>query len=192
MGDWTDVKAGDIYSVEMNTGAKNDWLILAPFQNYAAAIRLSRDEPTENSFPVHSISMKYADTGRVGYIFYDRLYDFVKQVTEDELAEIRHAIGESLGICQNNWHAVTQIQIDTDKIGEEAVEKFKKDLESRNFQIVLESDLYKPQVEFPSPNNYLAKIEELNEKLTKEKSAATIYKELYEGLLDRMLKNETA
>lgn len=103
MNNGYDVRPGDIYRVKMQEGGSRcDWLILEPFEGYASAIRLNRDEPEENSYPVHSVSVKYADTGRLGYIFYDKLDVYVKTIPDDELTEVKRAIGRTLGITTDS------------------------------------------------------------------------------------------
>ena len=90
---------GDIVTVEQNNGEECEMLILKCHTHYATATMLKDSLPSENAIPVISRKKMYIDGGRTGYVFYDRISGFVKELPADSLDEIRKQIASAMGLC---------------------------------------------------------------------------------------------
>lgn len=90
------VKAGDIYEVETQYGYK-EVVILAVHGTYATTLGLSDTQPRENSIAVKSRSIMYADLGKPGYAFDDKLGSFIKALPEEEFSRLLAKFVKAVG-----------------------------------------------------------------------------------------------
>ena len=90
-----EINKGEIWEVD-NNGSVRVVVILACFERYAATVMLQEQEPGSNAVAVRVRDIMYADAGRLGYVFYDKMVDFVRALSEEEDYELRRAIAEAL------------------------------------------------------------------------------------------------
>lgn len=90
-----EINKGEIWEVD-NNGSTRVVVILACFERYAATVMLQEQEPGSNAVAVRVRDIMYADAGRLGYVFYDKMVDFVRALSEEEDYELRRAIAEAL------------------------------------------------------------------------------------------------
>ncbi|MCC8157255.1 MAG: hypothetical protein LIO54_08270 [Oscillospiraceae bacterium] len=94
----SDVFNGDIWTLQKQSGAICEVLILAKHDRYATILTLTDREPPENPVKVNSKCTMYTDAGKIGYAFYDALCDFVKAVPDGEFSKIMNKVAAALGI----------------------------------------------------------------------------------------------
>lgn len=132
-----EIYEGDIWNAETPAGTKQV-LILAVHENYASTCTLLETRQTENNLAINSKTVMYADTGKLGFIFKDKLSEFVKAVPAAELAKIREAIASSLnltvGIPQDNTAYVDKLERERD---------IYKGMYEDNVRIEADRDIYK-------------------------------------------------
>lgn len=90
-----EINKGEIWEVD-NNGSTRVVVILACFERYAATVMLQEQEPGSNAVAVRVRDIMHADAGRLGYVFYDKMVDFVRALSEEEDYELRRAIAEAL------------------------------------------------------------------------------------------------
>lgn len=205
----TDINKGEIWEVENGTGTKYV-VVLGCFERYAATIMLQEQEPGSNAVRVRAHGIMYADAGRLGWTFYDKVVAFIRALTDDEEAELRRAIGAALDLEVNKVSAATTAM---------ALEKRDKAYEAaqqyENMAAAATADLEAAQKEADYLREELAKAKEviqkqaeiaaytelppcisvediaennsLREDLAAARREAEIYKGLYENMLARAL-----
>ena len=89
-----EINKGEIWEVD-NNGSTRVVVILACFERYAATVMLQEQEPGSNAVAVRVRDIMHADAGRLGYVFYDKMVDFVRALSEEEDYELRRAIAEA-------------------------------------------------------------------------------------------------
>lgn len=99
-----EINKGEIWEVESNVGIKLV-VVLNCYEKYAATVILQEQEPASNAVPVRARSIMYADAGRLGYVFYDKMVDFVRALSADEDRELRAAIAAALELGEINQGA---------------------------------------------------------------------------------------
>lgn len=102
-----EISKGEIWEVEGNGYGNKLVVVLSCYERYAATVMLQDQEPGSNAVPVRARSIMYADAGRLGYTFYDKMVDFVRALSEEEDRELRQAIGEALDLEVNKVSAAT-------------------------------------------------------------------------------------
>lgn len=207
MYDNMEINPGEVWETEDNKGNRRQLVILATYGGYAASIQLMDTEPRENGIQVTARSLMYADTGKVGYVFYDRLIDFVKSITEEEFTEIKQAIGVTLklGEIKSQAAAVTQEeyehqakQLEYWRRQYEDLEKEAEHLEEQVHILETDKDLLQDKVNTLEKNSTdvaavalrrdLQPAENVEAKLAAAITEAQIYKEQYERLLTSLLE----
>lgn len=68
----------DIVEVETANGIKQ-YLLLACHDTYATALMLNDTKPRENGFEVKSRALMHTDTGKLSYVFYDKIIEYIKR-----------------------------------------------------------------------------------------------------------------
>lgn len=96
---------GDVVEVETMNGGVREAILLKCHEMYASAIYLVEDEPRECALKVYSRKIMYTDTGKAGYVFYDKIQGLVKQLSEAELSALCSSVANSLGVAQKNERA---------------------------------------------------------------------------------------
>lgn len=90
-----EINKGEIWEVD-NNGSVRLVVVLACFERYAATVMLQEQLPGSNAVEVRARDIMYADAGRLGWTFYDKMVDFVRTLSEDESYELRRRIAEAL------------------------------------------------------------------------------------------------
>ena len=90
-----EINKGEIWEVD-NNGSTRLVVVLACFERYAATVMLQDTEPGSNAVAIKARDIMHADAGRLGYVFYDKMVDFVRALSEEEDYELRRAIAEAL------------------------------------------------------------------------------------------------
>ena len=203
-----EINKGEIWEVD-NNGSSRLVVILACFERYAATVMLQDQLPGSNAVEVRARDIMYADAGRLGYMFYDKMVDFVRTLSDAEYQELRQGIATALGLQGIKGEvAASAIQV-----YENATAAAEANLEAARQEItILREDLAKAQEEIDNQveeleaaanrvaaleeekkekngSNYIAAIEEseLRKCLAMAEREAEIYKRLYEDLLARAL-----
>lgn len=102
-----EINKGEVWEVEGNGYGTKLVVVLNCYERYAATVMLQEQEPGSNAVPVRARDIMYADAGRLGWTFYDKMVDFVRSLAADEEAELRRAIGEALDLEVNKASAAT-------------------------------------------------------------------------------------
>lgn len=191
-----EINKGEIWEVD-NNGSTRLVVVLACFERYAATVMLQDTEPGSNAVAIKARDLMYADAGRLGYVFYDKMVDFVRELNHEELAYLRQAINDALSLGT----------------APEAETAAAADLEAARQEItILREDLAKAQEEIDNQAeeleaaaNRVAGLEEekkaapvqgfvelkeeysLREDLAAARREAEVYKGLYEAMLARAL-----
>lgn len=85
---------GDIWEIETTNGTVREVLLVQCFEDYAATLTLLDYKPEHTYMAIKSQGLKYADCGRLGYIFYDKATKFIRQLSDEELNEVQcHIVG---------------------------------------------------------------------------------------------------
>ena len=90
-----EINKGEIWEVD-NNGSVRLVVVLACFERYAATVMLQEQLPGSTAVEVRVRDILYADAGRLGWTFYDKMVDFVRTLSEDESYELRRRIAEAL------------------------------------------------------------------------------------------------
>ena len=91
-----EINKGEIWEVEGNGYGTKLVVVLCCYEKYAATVMLQDQEPGSNAVPVKARDIMYADAGRLGWTFYDKMLDFVRTLSEEEDYELRRRIAEAL------------------------------------------------------------------------------------------------
>ena len=186
----TDINKGEIWEVENGTGTKYV-VVLGCFERYAATIMLQEQEPGSNAVRVRAHGIMYADAGRLGWTFYDKVVAFIRALTDDEETELRRAIGTALEI-----EPYESVEVDANRKIEGLqyeIALLRKELaaakaEAENQAEELES-MKAEYTELPTCISVedMAENNSLREDLAAARREAEVYKGLYENMLARAL-----
>lgn len=154
-GEEMEYKRGDIIWYETYGGKfKQALIVSADYRKnnlYQSIICLTEEPKTEDSVPIVCGGMMYVDCGMVSFAPLDRINDYIRTASAEEMAQVDAILAKNLGIERIEKAAKTQA--DTVAIVETKFE--------------------------------LAKV---SEELTTAKAEASIYKDLYEKLLAKMIR----
>lgn len=96
-------KVGEIWTMALNQkDQERQFLVLADHGNFVTGLPLYDIEREEHDISVLSKIRMYTNSAMISYSFADRLIEFVKRISDDELNSILRNIAESLGI--NSTH----------------------------------------------------------------------------------------
>lgn len=102
-------KAGDI--IEMETAyTTKEAVIVAVHGTYATVLMLTDNEPRENAFEVRSRAIMYADTGKPGYCFENKIISVIRQMGENEFGELQERLGETLGLYADSDEVTEELK----------------------------------------------------------------------------------
>lgn len=91
--------AGGIWTADTTSGNEDrEVLILAAHESYASILSLCDLECGGKDVVVKSKVPMHTDAGRVGYLFYSRFKNFVKQLPDKDFREILRTVGDELGL----------------------------------------------------------------------------------------------
>lgn len=202
-----EINKGEIWEVD-NNGSTRLVVVLACFERYAATVMLQDTEPGSNAVAIKARDIMHADAGRLGYVFYDKMVDFVRALSEEEDYELRRAIAEALvlpddeapldSMATDANREIDGLQYEIAKLRQQLKEKA-EEAEKAQEEIDNQAE------ELEEATNRVAALEEekkaaavqgtvelvddrgLREELAAAKREAEIYKGLYEDMLARAL-----
>lgn len=139
-------KAGDIVEIETQYTTK-EAVIVAAHGTYATVLQLNENEPRENAFEIRSRQIMWADTGKVGYCFEDKIIGLVRTLSSDELSMMMAALAETLGIAaETNSEPDTQagqtVVYDGAHANEELLERIHK-AEAECYRAEVQAEVYR-------------------------------------------------
>lgn len=193
-----EINKGEIWEVENGAGTRLV-VVLNCYEKYAATVMLQDTEPTSNAVRVRTVSgLMYADAGRLGYVFYDKMVDFARALSEEEDQELRKAIAAAL-----------ELEVTCEQIPEEDVAELTFRLETARAEADVlrrniaeakeiigkqaeELEKEKAEKEYTELPPCVSIEEVITERMLREDLAAArreaeIYKGLYEDMLARAL-----
>lgn len=204
-----EINKGEIWEAKDNNYGTRLVVVLCCYEKYAATVMLQDQEPGSNAVPVRARDIMYADAGRLGWTFYDKMLDFVRALTAEEEAELRRTIAEALELREadlavpvsviqeyENATAIAEAEVrklqqqlkDKTAEAEEAYEHMEANAarvdELEDLVIALRKQL-KEATETPA--KALKEVIDVREDLAAARKEAEIYKGLYEQLLARAL-----
>lgn len=195
-----EINKGEIWETD-NNGSIRLVVVIACFEKYAATIMLQDQETASNPVKVRARDVMYADAGRLGWTFYDKMLDFVRALTAEE-AELRRAIATVLELREADLAvpvSVIQEYENATAIAEAEVRKLQQQLKEKTAEAEeayehmeanaarvdeLEEQLKKTK---DYSLDYKSAERRLHEDLAAASKEAEIYKGLYEQLLARAL-----
>lgn len=196
----TKVNKGDIWEVY------NGFVVIINcFERYATVVMLQEKEPEQNAVTVRVQDIMYADAGRLAYVYYDKMYEYVRKLGEGEEEALRKAVRKALELdvteyienapMENLDAARKEIAI----LRQELKEK-KEELEEAYDQMEENARMAEAYAERAGKAEQRAKeletevvyqdtVEDyaLREELAAAQREAEIYKKLYEDMLARAL-----
>lgn len=188
-----EINKGEIWEVEGNGYGNKLVVVLCCYEKYAATVMLQDQEPGSNAVPVRARDIMYADAGRLGWTFYDKMLDFVRALTAEEEAELRRAIGEALDLEVNKVSAATTaVALEARDKARDAAQQYENEVAELTLRLEAaraEADVLRRKLEEAPKQGYVELVEEhsLREDLAAARQEAQIYKDLYERLLDKAL-----
>lgn len=188
-----EINKGEIWEVD-NNGSTRLVVVLACFERYAATVMLQDTEPGSNAVAIKARDIMHADAGRLGYVFYDKMVDFVRALSEEEDYELRRAIAEALvlpddeapldSMATDANREIDGLQYEIAQLRQQLKEKAEELEEATNRVAELEEEKKAAAVQGTVE---LVDDRELREELAAAKREAEIYKGLYEDMLARAL-----
>lgn len=207
-----DINKGEIWEAKDNNYGTRLVVVLCCYERYAATVMLQEQEPTSNAVQVRARDIMYADTGRLGWTFYDKMVDFVRALTAEEDQELRRAIGVALDLEVNKVSAATTaVALEARDKALEAAQQYENEVAELTLRLeaaraeadvlrrniaeskeIIEKQERALETEAQQPTaqqGYVELVEEhsLREDLAAARQEAEIYKGLYERLLDKAL-----
>lgn len=161
-----EINKGEIWEVDGNGNGIKLVVVLSCYEKYAATVMLQDQEPGSNAVAVRARSIMYADAGRLGYTFYDKMVDFVRALSVEEDQELRQAIGAAMEIPEDEARL--------DSMAADA----NREIDGLQYEIAQLRKEAKEKAE---------ELAELTLRLAAARQEAEIYKGLYERLLDKAL-----
>lgn len=188
-----EINKGEIWEVEGNGYGTKLVVVLCCYEKYAATVMLQDQEPGSNAVPVRARDIMYADAGRLGWTFYDKMVDFVRTLSAEEDRELRQAIGEALDLEVNKASAATTaVALEARDKARDAAQQYENEVAELTLRLEAaraEADVLRRKLEEAPKQGYVELVEEhsLREDLAAAKREAEIYKGLYEDMLARAL-----
>lgn len=190
-----EINKGEIWKVENGTGTRLV-VVLNCFEKYAATVMLQDTEPTSNAVRVRTVSgLMYADAGRLGYVFYDKMIDFCRALSEEEDQELREAIAEALEIPEDEA-PLESMAADANREIEGLqyeIAQLRKELAAANEVAEAQAEeLERMEAEYTELPHCvgvedIVENSSLREDLAAARREAEVYKGLYENMLARAL-----
>ena len=155
------VLKGEIYEYDMQNGNTRFAIVISSNERsndrYLSVILLTEEEKSKYSVPVICKGKMHCDCAAISFCYSDRLVEFIRQATDDEMKKIDEMLLKSLGINSQ------------EKVVEKTVEVVKEVSVDGHEQYPTEADLIRAEA------------------LAKARTEANIYKDLYENLLAKMI-----
>ena len=192
-----EINKGEIWETD-NNGSIRLVVVIACFEKYAATIMLQDQETASNPVKVRARDVMYADAGRLGWTFYDKMLDFVRALTAEEEAELRRAIATVLELRE------ADLAVPVSVIQEYENDTAIAEAEVRKLQQQLKEKTAEAEEAYEHMEANAARVDELEEQLKKTKDYSLDYKsaerrlhedlaaaskeaEIYKGLYEQLL-----
>lgn len=172
-----EINKGEIWEIEGNGYGNKLVVVLCCYERYAATVMLQDQEPKSNAVPVRARDIMYADAGRLGWTFYEKMVDFVRTLSAEEDQELRQAIAAALEIPVDETPLESMAADANREIDglQHEIAQLRQQLKEKT---AAAEEVYAAEV--------AAKVGEL-ESLAAARKEAEIYKGLYENMLARAL-----
>lgn len=92
-----EIYEGDIFNIETGSGTKQV-MVLSVHENYVSTLGLFESKQNECCVKVISNQVMYADAGKLGFAFKDKLIEFVKAVPQSELEDVKAEVAKALSL----------------------------------------------------------------------------------------------
>lgn len=198
------INKGEIWEITAPNGLDTRYVVvLNCFENYAATIMLQEREPGSNAVPVRAREIMYAEAGRLGYTYYDKMVDFVRALSTEEDQELRQAIGNALelpfdeqpyeSMAADANREIEGLQLEISELrkelakAQEETENQAEELEAAANRVAELEAERKTAAAAVQGNVELIEERGLREELAAARREAEIYKGLYENMLARAL-----
>lgn len=203
-----EINKGEIWEVEGNGYGTKLVVVLCCQEKYAATVMLQDQEPGSNAVPVRARDIMYADAGRLGWTFYDKMLDFVRTLSEDESYELRRRIAEALELPDDEapldsmaadanreidglQYEIAQLRQQLKEKTAEAEEAYEH-MEANAARVdeledIAETLRKQLKEATETPAQALKEVIDVREDLAAARKEAEIYKGLYENMLARAL-----
>lgn len=168
-------KAGEIWA---DSNGYKHWLVICGRDTVCSTLLLDTKEK-ENSIMVMGRVPMYTDPIMIGYTFTDKMTQFVKTVKAEEFTKVQRAVGTALGVINMNLVA----PVPHDHIN--ALEA--KNAELHNTVVSLQKRNEKLEATIDQATDDLGNFTDTIEKLEKEIAKLNIYKDMYMGLIDKLV-----
>ena len=192
LSDTYEINSGEVWEIEQN-GSTRTVVILACFERYAATIMLQDTEPCSNEVQVRARDIMYADAGRLGYMYYDKMVDFVRKLTAAEMEGLQEAIRDTLNLETLRQEALGEAQGEIKTLREDLAEAQEK-IENQAEELEEAAKRVKTLEEEKNSQQVPGTVElagedynSLREELAAAVREAEVYKRLYEDMLARAL-----
>ncbi len=174
-----EITKGEVWEVETQNSMYTRYaIVLNCFERYAAVVLLQEQKPESNAVEVKAREIMYADAGRLGYLFYDKMIDFVRKLSEKEKKALQKAIVTALDLQGVEKPVSAEgVEIDNKELNE---------LREALAQSEAERERLSKQMEGTQQPVMAVSIEEyyaIREELAAERREAQIYKRIYEDML---------
>lgn len=136
-GEWAD---GDIVEVQKNNGNQVEMVLIRCHSNYATALALMETPPRENTVAITSRAQMYSDAGKVQYVFYENICNFVKALSDDDFLIVKKAVRKALDL--EEWQQLEEADWRLKTVMKERDETF-NNLIKTEAQLELMKELYR-------------------------------------------------
>lgn len=94
----SNVRRGDIIEIQMAKGDIREMAVIKCFNETMVGLLLRDREPRENCISIKSRKMMYADAGRLIYSQYDKVENYIRTISENDMEYILSCIGQAFDI----------------------------------------------------------------------------------------------
>lgn len=170
--------AGDIWECSENSGALGTCAVISAHKKYATVLWLVATQTEDTPYRVLARGEMFTDPGRVSFVMYDRLQNFVRAMSEAEVVGLREAVREALEFPTGGAEGsdITEEQAEELKAKAQKAESRAIELEKKVQNLFDELQEAKKQADGEG------KME-----LVKAQTQRDLYKSLYEETLDKMI-----
>ena len=172
-----ELKRGEIFEYKTLAGWRTAIVVSANerAKDKIQSIILLTSEAKLNYVPVVAKGLMYANCGMVSYAERERFGEFIRTASSKEVEAIDEGILKNLGIVPKVKHEVKEVKVQDDS----------KFIEAQNQLDSCRIELNACKKELLE---YVSKKEEPSEELMQAKAEASVYKNLYETLLEKVIK----
>lgn len=168
---YMEVKRGEIYEIRMQNGEYRPAIIISSEERSTAAMQsviiLSDEAKGMINVPVICGVKQWVDCGMVSFVFRERISNYIRTATKEEIAEIDAGIMRSLGLDLDDNSEELRKQLECKRMENEDLRKMVEDLKVKEVSVPDNAEVIKMQTE------------------------RDLYKSLYENMFARLLERLT-